>query len=136
MLSFFFEIIEAIIGLVARAWRSPLKAEVHYIRLVTVSGQNPKEFPHYCCRMKVTNNGRDAVYTTMISLTVQDNQVFRIRDGSDRIRIDTRQPHLFNLSFPVADIKKALDSAPYCIEIKPTSGRSLKVHGFLPKGED
>ncbi len=130
MLSFFYNIIEAVLGLILRIWRSPLKVEGVHLELITDS--DDKNAPCYRCRMMIINKGRDAIYTEMIILEINEEKTFRIRDGSDRIRIDTRNPLRLELIYPIEDKNDVIDAGRFCLEIKPTTGRTVKTHGCFP----
>jgi hypothetical protein len=132
MLNFIYNIIEAILGLVLRIWRSPLKVEGVHLELIKQSDDKNLPAPCYVCRMTIINRGRDAIYTEMISLTIDEEKTYRIRGGSDRIRIDTRKPLRLELIYPIAEDSDIVDTGRFCVDIKPMSGKNVKTHGCFP----
>ena len=92
--------------------------------------------PYYYCQMTIINRDRDAVYTEKISLIINEEKTFRLRDGSDRIRIDTRAPLRLELFFPVVDPADVVRDGRFSIEIKPMSGKTVKTHGCFPVDYD
>jgi hypothetical protein len=132
MLSFFYNILEFIVGLVFRFWRRKLKVEGLSLHLVTDSDDDKLSTPYYRCRMTIINRDRDAIYTEHIALTINEEKTYKLRDGSDRIRIDTRAPLRLELCFPLADPGDAVTEGRFCVEIKPMSGKTVKTHGCFP----
>jgi hypothetical protein len=132
MLSFIYNIIEAILSLVLRFWRSPLKVEGVNLELITESDDKKVPAPCYRCQMTIINKARDAIYTEKIALIINDDIIYHIRDGSDRFRIDTEKPMRVELIYPIEDEGKVIREGRFCIDLKPMSGKNVKTHGCFP----
>lgn len=132
MLNFIYNILEAIVSLVLRFWLPPLKVQGITLEMIPRTDDDLKTSAYYRCRMTIINKSRDAIYTEKISLTVNEDNTFRIRDGSDRFRIDDTQPLEKELSFPIAENDNAIIEGRFTIRITITSGKTIKTHGCFP----